>query len=67
MSSKEHTKRGRKMEGKEPKEVTGWKTKNKKQLVSRIYLYKKDKNNFKQKRETKNIPKIWMTNNKKNL
>jgi hypothetical protein len=30
MSSKEHTKRGRKMKGRGPKEVKGWKTKNKK-------------------------------------
>jgi hypothetical protein len=41
MSSKEHTKRGRKMERRGPKEVKGWKTKNMKQLVSRIYVYKK--------------------------
>jgi hypothetical protein len=27
MSSKEHTKRGRKMEGRGPKEVKGWKKK----------------------------------------
>jgi hypothetical protein len=63
MSSKEHTKRGRKMERRGPKEVKGWKTKNKKQLVSRIYLYKKDKNNFKQKGE-QNIRKSWMTRKK---
>jgi hypothetical protein len=41
------------MEGRGPKEVKGWKTKNKKQLVSRIYLYKKTKTTSSKKGEEK--------------